>query len=521
MWVGLDDGRLLLFEGGRRRTEYGRAALAGIGVVQHVSMTPELVIGGELGVAVLHKGRFQRLHAQRDDVLRNASGFFVAADGSRWINGAAGLLRIDAGDWRRSVENGAPLRYELLDALDGYPGSSDPLRNSLNLVGGRLWVSATGGVVELDPGRRERNPVPPQPALLAVSGDSTGYSLLQPPLIRAGTTRLRFDFTAPALRKPERIVFSYRLDGVDQAWQTSTERSATYTGLAPGDYRFRLRAMNEDGVWDEREVALDLQVAPTLMQTIYFKLACALAVLLLLWLGYRLRLRRALGRLQLRFDERVAERERIARDLHDTLLQSMQGLFLGFRRIASRTPETAPTRAMMEETLAVALEVLEEGRDKVGGLRGPTGQRSDLAAILRSYGERLAKQHGNAFALKLAGTPRGLPAAVHDELHAITREALNNAFHHAHASHIEVRLAFEERELEVLVVDDGSGIPSESVTGRTGHWGIPGMRERAKQLGGQLGLTTGASGTTWRLAVPARLAYGTTAQDKAALGESV
>jgi signal transduction histidine kinase len=175
---------------------------------------------------------------------------------------------------------------------------------------------------------------------------------------------------------------------------------------------------------------------------------------------------------------------------------------------------------MMEETLAVALEILEEGRDKVGGLRGATGQRDDLVDILRSYGERLAKQHGNAFAMTLAGAPRALPAAVHDELQAIAREALNNAFHHAQARHVEVRIAFEERELEVTVADDGAGIPSGSAAGRAGHWGIPGMRERAAQLGAQLGVSTAAGqGTSWRLVVPARIAYGTAGQDKAVVGE--
>jgi len=323
MWRGLADGRLVLFEGGRLRTEYDQRALGKIGQATCLSAMPELVVCGEAGVSVLRNGRFQRLHAQRDELLRRVTGVFVAADGTRWLNGDTGLLRIEESDWRRSVDTGAPLRYVLLDARDGYTGTAAGVA-SLRKVGGRLWVMTTDGIVELDPSTRELSPAPPQTELVAVTGDDLAYPLTHAPTIRAGTTRLRFDFTAPALSRPERIVFSYRLDGVDKAWQSGAKRSATYTGLAPGDYRFRLRAMNGDGVWSEQERTFALHVAPTLVQSAPFKLACVLAGLLLLWLCYRLRLRFLTRKLTERLRAQLEERERIARDLHDTVLQTFQ-----------------------------------------------------------------------------------------------------------------------------------------------------------------------------------------------------
>jgi len=503
MWRGLDNGHLVLFEGGRVRADYDQDALGGIGQVTGLSAAPELVVGGEAGVAVLHEGRFRRLRAQRGDVLRRVTGFFVGADGARWLNGDTGLLRIEESDWRRAVASDAPLRYALLDVRDGYTGTAADVP-SLRMVAGRLWVTTTDGIVELDPARRERNPRAPQPSLLAVTGDEVDYPLTQPPLIRAGTTRLRFEFTAPALGRPERLVFSYRLDGVDRAWQTGSERSATYTELAPGDYRFRVRAMNEDGVWSEGERTLDLHVAPTLMQTVWFKLACALAAVLLLWLGYRLRLRFLTRTLTARLSAQVEERERIARDLHDTVLQTFQAFVM---KVTTMLPASESALGdTLRGSLREAKAAIVEGRDKVAALRAGAVHEASLPDYLRMVAAQDAGP-GQHFALRCEGQPRTLHPVVEQELRAIGREALCNAFRHAQAKRHEAIVAYGAGALVLTVRDDGRGIDA-GARERAGHWGLRGIEERARLIHADARLRTApGAGTTWRIEIKAALAY--------------
>ena len=503
IWRGLADGRLVLFEGGRLRTTYDQAALGGIGQVTCVSAGPELVVGGENGVAVLHQGRFQRLRVQRDDVLHRVTGLFVAADGSRWLNGGTGLLRVEAADWRRAVETGAPLRYVLMGARDGYTGTAADVP-SLRMVHGQLWVTTTDGIVEVDPARLDRNPLAPQPSLLAVTGDDVVYPLTQLPDIRAGTTRLRFDFTAPALSRPERIVFSYRLDGVDDAWQTGIERSATYTGLGPGDYRFRLRAMNEGGVWSESEQVLDLHVAPTLIQTIWFKLACVLAALLLLWLGYRVRVRFLTRTLTERLSAQMEERERIARDLHDTVLQTFQGFVM---KVTTILPESESGLGdALRRSLGDATSAIQEGRDKITSLRAGVRKEPPLHEYLRMAGEQDAGP-GQPFTLRCEGQARALHPIVEQELCAIGREALRNAFRHAEARQHEVIVEYGARALVLTVRDDGRGIDIGAGEKR-GHWGLCGIEERARRIHADAVLRTApGAGTTWRIEIKAALAY--------------
>jgi len=503
MWRALADGRLVLFEGGRVRREYDQAALGGIGEATCVSSTPELVVGGEDGVAVLHAGRFQRLRALRDDVLQRITGFFVAADGARWLNGSTGLLRIEASDWRRAVETGAPLRYALMGVRDGYTGTAAGVV-SLRMVHGQLWVTTTDGIVEVDLARRDGNAPAPQPSLLAVTGDDVAYPSTQPPRIRAGTTRLRFDFTAPALSRPERVVFSYRLDGVDRAWQTGTERSATYTGLGPGDYRFRVRAMNEDGVWSESERTLDLHIAPTLVQTVYFKVTCILAGLLLLWLAYRLRVRFLTRTLTERLSAQLEERERIARDLHDTVLQTFQGFVM---KVTTILPESESGLGdALRRSLGDATSAIQEGRDKIASLRAGVRKEPPLHEYLRMAGEQDAAP-GQQFTLRCEGPARALHPIVEQELCAIGREALRNAFRHADARQHEVIVEYGAKALVLTVRDDGRGIDIGAGEKR-GHWGLRGIEERARLIHAEAVLRTApGAGTTWRIEIKAALAY--------------
>lgn len=428
----------------------------------------------------------------------------VTSDGTRWLNGSAGLLRIEANDWRRSLETGVPLRTTLFDSLDGYPGSASS-SPSLSIVGNRLWVATNAGIVEINPSVRTRNQVAPQVALLKLSGDGTPYPLSMPK-IRAGTMRMRFEFTTPALRKPERVMFSYRIDGVDESWQTSSERSATYTGLSPGTYRFRVRAMNEDGVWSESDRTLEFELAPTVMQTVYFKLACSVAFVLLLWVGYRLRLRYLTRSLNRRHEAQLEERARIARELHDSLLQNFQGAVLNMKAALGGMGADSPLHQRLQTGVREANAAITEGREKVEALRSLGACQPNLIDYLRQVGEREAMPH-QYFALSVVGPVRPIQPVVEQELCAIGNEDLRNAFRHAKASRHEVMVEYGIRSLVLSVRDDGRGIDAESMD-KAGHWGLRGIEERARLIHAEVNLQTEAGrGTTWRVEIKAALAY--------------
>jgi signal transduction histidine kinase len=506
-WVGMDDGGLMLFEHGKASRTYSQDDVGNIGTIMDFSWSPELVVTGETGIAVMSRGRFRRITVDVDAHLHQITGFYVAADGTRWLNGKAGLLRVQPDDWRAAVERGVRLRYHLFDALDGYPGiaRSFPRDDSLLMVDGKLWIIGSGGIAQIDPRRQERNPVAPEPEILSVMGDGVAYPISGIPVIRPGTTRLRFDFTAPSLRKPERVMFSYRLDGVDSEWQTSSERSATYTELAPGDYRFRVRAMNEDGVRSRAERTLALHVQPTLTQTWWFKAACVMALFLLLWLAHLARLRMATRVLTERLQAQTQERERIARDLHDTVLQTFQSVVLKVKAASLGAGTDSDTRSALENSMRAANEAIEEGRDKVHSLRAAGLGGASLAEYLRALGEREAG--GRHFVLRCVGQARPLRPGVEDELGAIGREALCNAFRHAQASEHEVVIAFGRREMSLTVRDNGRGISADDL-GKDGHWGLRGIEERALSIHADATLATSpASGTTWEIRLGAALAY--------------
>jgi signal transduction histidine kinase len=225
---------------------------------------------------------------------------------------------------------------------------------------------------------------------------------------------------------------------------------------------------------------------------------------------YFLRLRQLAVQIQSRIEERLGERERIARELHDTLLQSVQGLILRFQAVADGIPESEPARLMMENALERADQVLVEGRDRVKSLRGPGEAVSELSEALAQTGRELAQTSGVEFSVVVEGNPKGLHPVVRDEAYWIGREALVNAFHHGQARRIEMEIAYDRRELRLRFRDDGRGLGAEILEagGRPGHWGMPGMRERARRIGAHFqAWSRPGDGTEVELRVPGSMAY--------------
>ena len=497
VWFGTRDNRVVMLDGDRHR-EFGAADGIALGAVTFVDVHRERVISGDKGTAVWQAGRFRPLHADGVD-LANVAGLAVSADGDRWINTKRGLLHVKAADWQRSMDDPArPLHGILLDELEGFPGAGYGISPvpTLRLDGaGRLWVSGTDGVSVLDRARARATAAVPRAELLALVADGRRYPGGAPAALAPRTERLRFDFTAPSLGKPEKLRFRYRLSGYDHAWlDAGTARSASYTNLGPGEYLFEVQAMDEEGAAGPVASTAPFQIEPTVFQTRWFAALCVLAVCMMAWLLVNWRLGRIQRAWQARMDERLGERERIARTLHDTFLQSLHGLIFHLDAVATRLPADSGERAQMENLLGVARKVTAEGRNQVLGLRAE-GAHADLQAALAASIEELRTGRDVQLSLRQLGEARQLAPAVHQEVEAIAREAIVNVFRHAKAHRLDITIDWRGPALVLRVADDGVGMPSKLLLlGRPGHWGLRGMRERTARIGASLSLRNRGGG---------------------------
>jgi len=332
-----------------------------------------------------------------------------------------------------------------------------------------------------------------------------------PPLVRD----LEINYTALSLVAPEKVLFRYELEGWDRDWQDAgTRRHALYSNLPPRSYRFRVMACNNSGVWNEAGAFLAFSIAPAYYQTAWFRLSCVAALLALLYALYQLRMYQQARQFNVRLEERVAERTRIARELHDTMLQSFQGLMMKFYSLTYIRDLPAEARERLKVFLEQGQQAINEGRGAVRGMRSSTVIQNDLVRALAMNGERLAAeqtaQNPVDFRVLVEGESRDLHPILRDEVYRIASEATCNAFRHSGATRIEVEICYDKKQLRVRVQDNGKGIGPRVLDGggREGHYGLPGMQERAKLAGGKLSVRSKLnSGTEVELTIPASIAY--------------
>lgn len=514
-WFGYPFGRVRLLDAARARlyTPDDGLQIGHINTI-HAGTTAPLV-AGELGIAQWRGDGFRTLAPARAPGLRGVTGIAETGDGDLWFNGGRGVLRVSRQQLEAAIADpGAVLQPTYFDAADGLPGLAvQASYGSTAAVGtdGLVWLATSQGLAWIDPQRLRHNPWPPQVFVRSLVANERALPLRAPLVLPEGTTRLQIGYTATSLTLPERVRFRYRLDGVDDAWRDAgMRREAFYTNLRPGRYRFEVIAANNDGVWNRRGATLEFGIAPRFVQTRGFALLVALLLLAGLWLLYALRMRQIATRVRLRLEERFGERERIARELHDTLLQGYQGLILRTHAALSALPDEAPLRRELETTLDRAERALEEGRDRVEGLRASAGHLPSLPTAFADLLDELGGQGPVQCQVLVEGTPRALQPLVHDELYQLGREALLNAFRHAQAAHVEVEIAYARDALRLRFRDDGRGIEAQVLQagGRSGHWGLAGMQERARRIGAQLDLwSRPGSGTELNLRLAARRAY--------------
>jgi signal transduction histidine kinase/ligand-binding sensor domain-containing protein len=514
VWLGLKDNRVLrLKDGALRRLGPAEGVDVGDPFLVHAGRT-RVLVAGDRGVDVLRGDRFVPLMVDSADALTGVSGIVETANGDLWLNGRKGAVQVTKADLDAFLADPRrPLRHVLIDALEGYPVSATsfwPQPSVVEAADGRLWFAGITGVAWLDPRHPRRNPVAPVARVTGVRADGVEYPAGAPLRLPINSSMLELRFSAASLSIPERVRFRYRLEGMDRGWRdTTTRRETMYTNLGPGRYTFRVQAFNNDGVPAAEEATQLIEIPAAFYQTLWFRAACVLAAAALIWVLHRLRMRQAANAAREKLRTRLAERERIARELHDTLLQGVQGLILRFEANAARLPADHPARAAMAQDLALADEVLDESRRRVMALRGSPEAGGSLSRDLEDVASQLARDYDGECRVVVDGRERPLKPEVREELRMIFGEALLNAFRHAGAARMTLSLRYGWWGLRVTLDDDGRGIaPEVLVDGRPGHLGLAAMRERAKGLGARWSVTSQmGKGTTVALWLRASRAY--------------
>ncbi len=516
LWLGYLHGTLAVVRNGATRLLSEKDGLA-IGDVLVVAAHGKLAwLAGTNGLAYFDGDRVRTVVAKRRP-WTGVSGLIWTPEGDLWMNGEEGVQRISKEELAAFVSDPThQVTDELFDVhagIEGTPVQFEPIPTAARTSDGLLWFSTSAGLFSIDPRHIASNRIAPHVAVLSVQSNSSKFSGDSVSLAPR-TSAIEISYTAPVLAVPELAQFKYRLQGVDAGWQDAGgRRTAFYTNLQPGSYRFQVMAANEDGVWSDRSADMTIVIAPAYWQTTWFRAGLAglgvllVAICALLW--HTTRLRRVRRGLRLEAGIQQAERERIARDLHDTLIQNMYA-FVWRMDVISRTFPTDDGRRMeMSEALDRAESALGAGRERIFSPREPS--RDDEKAMvecLRDLGLAWSADTGIGFAIDIRNEVPLRPEIV-SLLRKILSEAIVNAFRHGGASQVTMTMRFDDDRFSCVVSDNGAGISPELLERPPeGHLGLRLMRDRAATLGARLLIQSRASGgTEVVLSMTSRRAY--------------
>ncbi|HEU4473895.1 MAG TPA: two-component regulator propeller domain-containing protein [Gemmatimonadales bacterium] len=512
-WLGYTGNRVARLEGDSLRLYTSKDGLnVGIVLAIHVQ-GPRVWVGGERGVALLTRDRVQTVTGRNGVQFRGTSGIVETPAGEVWLHGAIGITRIPADEVRRADNDPRyQVNHERLDYRDGLTGTAAQIRPQPTVVAGtdgRLWFATTLGVAWLDPDSVPRNPTAPPVAIRRVAAGARSYQPDPDLRLPVRTTSLRIDYTALSLSIPDRVRFRYRLVGSDTGWQEAGgRREAFYTNLGPGAYRFHVIAANEDGIWNAEGATIDFTIPPSITQTRWFLLVWIAAIGVLIWVAYLARVRQVAAGMRVRYQAGLAERARIAHELHDTLLQGFTGITLQLRAI-ERLLAHRPAEGVeaLKNVLATADTTLRHARHMIWDLRAVELEGHDLAGALETATRSAVAGSGVELVFAVRGNARRLPVALETTALRIGRESVLNAVKHAAPSLVHVAVEYGPRALTVRIRDDGAGMsPTAMGTLTAGeHMGIAGMRDRAQSVGGTLEIaSTPGAGTIVSLVLPFR-----------------
>jgi len=510
IWLGLKNGDLARYR--RGKTEIFPFNHGEISSVNHLIVTSDGSVLGATGEGLVgwNKGKQQTLTVRNGLPCDFVNAVIEDRNSAIWLYTQCGLVEIAGKEMQRWW--GQPdinVQLKIFDAFDGVQPGRAPFGGAARTPDGRLWFANGVLLQTIDPDHVTWNALPPPVHVEGVIADRKNYSpsedLRLPPLTRD----LEIEYTALSFVVPQKVRFRYKLEGRDSVWQEpGTRRQAFYSDLRPGRYHLRVIACNNDGVWNESGATLNFSVAPAWFQTNWFRILCVLSGLFIVWVIYRLRVLQISRAIGARFDERLAERTRMARDLHDTFLQTIQGSKLVVDLALKPSTDPIGMRGALEQ-LSVWLErATQEGRAALNSLRTATAQANDLAEALRRVTNDDLIPSSMAVAFSVVGDAREMHPIVRDEIYRIGYEAIRNASMHSGGSRLEVELRYGH-DLVLSVSDNGIGIdPVIADKGKDGHFGLQGMRERAARIGGNLMLRSSSNtGTEIKLVVPGDIVF--------------
>ncbi len=529
VWLGFwAGGGVSYFKDRQVRASYTAANGLGAGGVADLQLDRDgaLWAATHAGVSRLKDGRIATLTSMNGLPCDTIHWTIEDDDHSFWLYTACGVVRIkrtEVDAWIADPKH--RVETTVWDAADGVrlrsSASSEYGPRVAKGTDGKIWFLTGEGIQVVDPRHLAVNKLPPPVRIEQIVADRKIYWQNLPGVpvsnmrLPARTHDLQIDYTALSLVAPEKVHFKYKLEGQDSDWrEVIDDRQVQYSNLAPGPYRFRVIACNNSGVWNEQGDSLEFSIAPAYYQTNWFRALCAVFLMTLLWAGYQWRVRQLHHQFEMTLDARVGERTRIARELHDTLLQSFHGVLLRFQTVFQLLPECpVDAKEKLGSAIEQAAEAITEGRDAVQGLRDSTTQTNDLALAISTLGEELVADsagHRPAFRVAVEGQSRDLHPLLRDEVYKIAAEALRNAFLHANAKQVEVEIRYDDERFRLRLRDDGKGIDAAilSQRGKDRHFGLPGMRERATLIGGKLTIWSEVdAGTEVELRLPADIAY--------------
>jgi ligand-binding sensor domain-containing protein/signal transduction histidine kinase len=473
-----------------------------------------LWIGTSDGLAIYSDGRLKAPKAIPDSLREPVFGLAVDRGGSLWIATTDHVLQVKSTSLMAGALNDTDIReYGPADGLSGTEG----VKRSVSVAAdsqGRIWFSTNRGLSVVRPSRETASSAIVH--MEAVLADNTPLDLRGPIRIPAASQRITFRYVGLSLSNSERVRYRYKLDSFDHRWsEPIANREVSLTNLNSGPYVFRVIASNSDGLWNGTELAVPFTVEPFFWRTWWFGLTALSLIGFAAFALIRLRVHALAGQMNMRFEARLEERTRIARDLHDTLLQSFNALLLRLQTVSNVLPARPDeARRRIDSAIEQASQAIVEGRDAVHELRSNASTTTDLDRAVSDFARELlsglAVESPPEVRAHLEGAPKPLNPIVRDEVYRIATEAIRNAIRHANASRIEVVIRYDEHQFRLRIGDNGTGI-DPAIPDRehkAGHWGLRGMRERAKLVGGTLEVWSQVNGgTEIELNIPAANIY--------------
>jgi signal transduction histidine kinase/ligand-binding sensor domain-containing protein len=513
LWLGLLTGDLARYKGGKTdilRFKNSPTPTRDSAVNEVVVATDGSVLGATSFGLIAWKNGTQQTMTTKNGLPCDAI-YSAVTDrrGTLWLYaqcGIVGVANAELEKWWK--DRNATLQVRTIGPLDGAQPGPVPFQGAAASPDGRVWFANFTALQVFDTSDTSRNSIPPPVYIQDIVAEHKIYGGNANIWFPAGTRDLQIDYTALSFRNPQKVAFRYRLEGRDNTWQDAgSRRQAFYTDLPPGQYRFQVIASNNDGVWNDQGAMLAFSIAPAWYQTKIFKFGCILFAVLLVWTIHRVRVRQVAQAIGTRFDERLAERTRIARDLHDTLLQTIQGSKLVADDALERSSDPGRMRKALEQLSTWLQQAGQEGRAALNSLRVSATTTNDLAEAFKRVLET-APIDSLAATITVSGDVRDIHPIVRDEVYRVGYEAIRNAHAHSGGNHLEVQLRYAA-DLTLRITDNGTGADASTFSaGKEGHYGVKGMRERAIRIGARLSIVSHAArGTEVCLIVPGRIAF--------------